>query len=163
MTLGSFGRLTDAPADLVLVGARIVDPRAGTDRIGDIAIRDGIIADEAGPGAEQIDAHGLVVAPGLCDLHVHLREPGTRGETVASGSRAAARGGFTTICAMPNTDPAIDSAAAVTAALARGASACVPGPRHRGGHDRAGGRRGWLPWPRWRPQALSASPTTARP
>ena len=123
MTLGSFGRLIDAPADLVLVDARIVDPGAGTDRIGDIAIRDGIIADEAGADAERIDARGLVVAPGLCDLHVHLREPGTHGETVASGSRAAARGGFTTVCAMPNTHPAIDSAAAVTAALARAASA----------------------------------------
>ena len=119
MTPGTFGRLSDAPADLVLVDARLVDPATGMDRIGDIAIRNGLIVDAPGPGAEHIDAGGLVVAPGLCDLHVHLREPGTRGETAASGARAAARGGFTTVCAMPNTLPPIDSAPAVTDALAR--------------------------------------------
>jgi dihydroorotase len=77
---------------------------------------------------ERIDARGLVAAPGLCDLHAHLREPGTDGsETIESGSRAAARGGFTTVCAMPNTDPATDrlERVAAVAGLARGAACRV--------------------------------------
>jgi dihydroorotase len=119
VTAGTFGRLTDALADLVLEGARIIDPADGTDRVGDLAIHDGRVVDVPAPGAERFDARGLVVAPGLCDLHAHLREPGTPGETVASGARAAARGGYTTVCAMPNTDPAIDSAEAVRQTIAR--------------------------------------------
>jgi len=109
--MSRFGSLVDPPATLLLSGVRIVDPGSGTDRVGDLAIREGRLVD---PGslpsdAEQIDGRGLVVAPGFCDLHAHLREPGLeRAETIESGSRAAARGGFTTVCTMPNTDPPLD-------------------------------------------------------
>ena len=119
-----FGRLTDPPASIVLVGARVIDPATGTDEIRDLAIHDGLVVDASHPAAERIDGSELIVAPGLCDLHAHLREPGDSGaETTASGSRAAARGGFTTIGVMPNTEPPIDSAEAVAAALARAADA----------------------------------------
>jgi dihydroorotase len=105
----SFGRLSDPPANLVIVGARVIDPAAGTDLLRDVVVRDGLLADTASADAERIDGRGLVVAPGFCDLHVHLREPGASdAETIESGARAAAHGGFTTICAMPNTDPPID-------------------------------------------------------
>lgn len=97
-------------ASLVIVGARVIDPAAGSDEVRDVAVAGGEIVREVPPGAERIDGAGLVVAPGFCDLHAHLREPGSDGaETVASGSRAAARGGFTTICAMPNTTPPLDT------------------------------------------------------
>jgi dihydroorotase len=116
MTNGRFGSLADAPATFVLVGGRVIDPSVGTDAVRDLAVRDGRIVDEVPEWSERIDARGLVVAPGLCDLHAHLRAPGDPAvETAESGARAAARGGFTTICAMPNTDPPIDSAAAVEA------------------------------------------------
>jgi len=106
-----FGSLDDPAATLVLTGIRIIDPATGTDRVGDLAIDDGRLADPGGiaPGAERFDGSSLVAAPGLCDLHAHLREPGMeRAETIESGARAAAHGGFTTICAMPNTDPPLD-------------------------------------------------------
>jgi dihydroorotase len=118
-----FGLLTDAPASFVLVGGRVVDPVDGTDGVRDIAVRGGVIV-EAADEAERIDAQGLVVAPGFCDLHTHLREPGSSGaETISSGTRAAAHGGFTTVCAMPNTDPPLDTPEAV-AAVASAASSC---------------------------------------
>jgi len=107
--VSSFGLIDALPANLVIVGARVIDPAAGTDVLRDVIVRDGAIADEPAPDAERIDGRGLVVGPGFCDLHVHLREPGTSGaESIESGARAAAHGGFTTICAMPNTDPPID-------------------------------------------------------
>jgi len=115
-----FGRLTDAPASLVLVGVRVVDPGRASSERRDLAIHDGIVVD---PGrlpedAERIAADGLVAAPGFCDLHSHLRQPGSDGsETTASGTRAAARGGFTTVCAMPNTDPPLDRPERVRALL----------------------------------------------
>ncbi len=93
---------------------RVVDPETKTDGVFDILIEDGRIA-EIKPGLEApscpaIDAAGLVVVPGLIDMHVHLREPGFEAkETIATGTRAAARGGFTTVCAMPNTSPVNDS------------------------------------------------------
>lgn len=103
-----------SPASLVIVGARVIDPAAGTDAVRDVAVAGGEIVRDAPADAERIDGTGLVVAPGFCDLHAHLRDPGTDGaETVASGSRAAARGGFTTICAMPNTNPPLDAPDAV--------------------------------------------------
>lgn len=111
--------MTESGASLLISGARIIDPGSGMDTVGDLAIGDGIIVAEPAPGAERIEGSGLVVAPGLCDLHVHLRQPGRDGsESIASGTRAAARGGFTTICAMPNTEPAIDTPRAVSEALA---------------------------------------------
>ena len=106
--------------DLILVkGGRIIDPAQDMDRVADLLLEDGVVKgiDEqiASPdGAQLIDAKGLVVCPGFVDLHCHLREPGfEHKETIATGTRAAARGGFTTICAMPNTDPVVDSRAVV--------------------------------------------------
>jgi dihydroorotase len=107
-----FGRLTDPPASLLLAGVRVLDPASGTDEVRDLGIVNGHLADAAAvpAAAPRIDGHGLIAAPGFCDLHTHLREPGdAAAETVHSGARAAARGGYTTVCAMPNTDPPIDS------------------------------------------------------
>ncbi len=117
----SIGLLTDATASFTVVGARVIDPSDGTDAVRDIAVVDGRISAEADPAAERLDGRGLVLAPGLCDLHTHLREPGGEtAETVATGTRAAARGGFTTVCAMPNTDPPLDSPASVAREAADG-------------------------------------------
>jgi dihydroorotase len=120
-----FGRLTDEPASFVILGALIVDPSGHPDAVRDLAVRDGIIVPKASPDLPRIAGGGLVVAPGFCDLHTHLREPGTEGETLASGTRAAAAGGFTTVCAMPNTDPPLDTAAAVADVAGRDVSCRV--------------------------------------
>jgi dihydroorotase len=95
-------------------GGHVVDPGSGFDRRADIRVRDGKIATvgrlELEPGERVIDAEGLIVAPGLIDVHVHLREPGQEWkETIGSGTSAAAAGGFTTVFCMPNTEPALDS------------------------------------------------------
>ena len=121
-----FGSVSDPPADLLLEGVRVVDPAAGRDEVTDLAVVGGRVAAAGEPArdARRIPAHGLVASPGLCDLHTHLREPGNEtAETVASGTRAAARGGFTTVCAMPNTDPALDESARVRLALGAAAGA----------------------------------------
>jgi dihydroorotase len=100
---------------LLLRGGRVVDPSRGVDETQDLLLEDGRVA-RAGAklkakGARELDVSGLVVAPGFIDLHVHLREPGREDkETIASGTRAAAAGGFTAVCAMPNTSPVNDSA-----------------------------------------------------
>src|SRR5436309_7035611 len=101
---------------LLIQGGRVIDPAAQIDALMDVLVRDGQVADVALPnkirsGAdEKIDARGLIVAPGFIDLHVHLREPGQGyKETIASGTAAAAAGGFTSVCAMPNTAPVVDS------------------------------------------------------
>jgi dihydroorotase len=99
---------------LVIRGGRVIDPANGIDAVSDLVIADGrIAAFSAVPrDARIIDATGLVVCPGFVDLHTHVREPGYEyKETVASATRAAAAGGFTTICAMPNTDPINDTRA----------------------------------------------------
>jgi dihydroorotase len=98
---------------LVIKNGRVVDPSQDLDRVCDLAIEHGVIQQigDAIPatGAEQFDASGLIVAPGFIDMHVHLREPGfEHAETIETGSRAAAAGGFTSICCMPNTDPVND-------------------------------------------------------
>jgi dihydroorotase len=104
---------------VLLRNGRVIDPSRGLDQTADVLVTDGKIA-AVGPGlgapdgADIRDVRGLVVAPGLVDVHVHLREPGNEDEeTVASGARAAAAGGFTAVCAMPNTDPVTDNQAAV--------------------------------------------------
>jgi dihydroorotase len=100
---------------LVLKNGRVVDPSQNLDRVCDLAIEDGAIREIAvdidAAGADQFDASGLIVAPGFIDMHVHLREPGfEHAETVESGARAAAAGGFTSVCCMPNTQPVNDNA-----------------------------------------------------
>ena len=103
---------------ILIRGARAIDPVAATDQVADVLIREGVV-EAVGPslsadGAQVFDARGLVAAPGFIDLHTHLREPGHEDkETSATGTSAAARGGFTTLCCMPNTDPAIDNATVV--------------------------------------------------
>ena len=101
---------------LLIRGGRVIDPAQKLDAECDILLRDGKIAEIApagkirGSAAQTFDARGLIVAPGFIDLHVHLREPGqSHKETIATGTAAAAAGGFTTICAMPNTSPVNDS------------------------------------------------------
>ncbi len=104
---------------MLLRNGRVIDPSRGLDQTADVLVTDGKIA-AVGPGlgvpdgASILDVRGFVVAPGLVDVHVHLREPGNEDEeTVASGARAAVAGGFTAVCAMPNTDPVTDNQAAV--------------------------------------------------
>jgi dihydroorotase len=115
---------------LILRGGRIVDPSRGLDAVGDVLVRDGLIERAAAgsiaapDGAEIIDCEGTVVAPGFIDVHCHLREPGREDvETIATGARAAAAGGFTAVCAMPNTDPVTDNQAAVGFVLRQGLAA----------------------------------------
>jgi len=106
---------------LLLTGGRVLDPANGRDEIADLLILDGKIAalgpqaaKDAPAGVKQLKVAGLVVCPGLIDLHVHFREPGqTAKETIATGSAAAVRGGFTSVVCMPNTSPAIDNSATV--------------------------------------------------
>ncbi len=100
---------------LLIKNGRVIDPATRTDLTGDVLIEDGRIAQVGAgleaAGAERFDATGLVVAPGFIDMHVHLREPGfEHAETIETGSRAAAAGGFTSICSMPNTNPVNDNA-----------------------------------------------------
>jgi len=107
------------PPPLLLKGGRVIDPSRDFDQTADVLIRDGRIAavgTNLAPtdGTTVRDVEGRVVAPGLVDVHVHLREPGNEDvETIASGASAAAAGGFTAVCAMPNTDPVTDNQAAV--------------------------------------------------
>ena len=111
---------------LLVCGGRIIDPSQGIDRVGDVLIVEGNIVQAGSPiiqrpsfsvmlsKAQQLDATGLVVCPGFVDLHCHLREPGFEDkETIATGTKAAATGGFTTVCCMANTEPPLDTAASV--------------------------------------------------
>jgi dihydroorotase len=107
------------PRPILVRGGRVIDPASGIDRPADLLLQDGkveAIEQNLGrpDGAMVIEAAGKVVSPGLIDLHVHLREPGQEDlETVATGAMAAAAGGFSAVCAMPNTDPVTDNQAAV--------------------------------------------------
>jgi dihydroorotase len=101
---------------LLIRGGHVLDPANNVDRAADLLLRDGKVAAIDAPGkikvreADEVNAKGLVVAPGLVDIHVHLREPGQGyKETIATGTAAAAAGGFTSVCAMPNTTPVNDS------------------------------------------------------
>jgi dihydroorotase len=108
--------------ELLIKGGHLVDPGGYREGMFDILVRDGVVAEVAehitAEDAEVIDATGKYVMPGFIDLHVHLREPGLEyKETIATGSMAAAAGGFTTICPMPNTKPATDTPEKITALL----------------------------------------------
>ena len=104
---------------ILITGGRIIDPAQGFDSVGDVLVSDGLIVGieksiEPPEGAQLVDANGMVVCPGFVDLHCHLRDPGLEyKETIATGTRAAVKGGFTTVCAMPNTEPTMHTRATV--------------------------------------------------
>ena len=108
-------------ATLLIRGGRVIDPAQNIDRIDDVLVRDGLVisighdgGQPLGRADETIEAGGLIVAPGLVDMHVHLREPGREeDETIETGTRAALAGGFTSVACIPNTEPPIDTQAAV--------------------------------------------------
>ncbi len=109
-----------APSSCIIIrGGRVIDPANKIDEVRDLFMRDGIMIAPApalfdAPDTQVIEARGLVVAPGLIDMHVHLREPGQSAkETIETGARAAAAGGFTSVVCMPNTSPAADSPATI--------------------------------------------------
>ena len=105
---------------ILLKNGRIIDPANKRDEVGNLLVIDGRIADQSAirnpqSAIEEIDCTGKIIAPGLIDLHVHLREPGQSAkETIATGTKAAAAGGFTSVVCMPNTSPSIDSPSVVT-------------------------------------------------
>ena len=106
---------------LLIKGGHVIDPAAKINVPMDVLLRDGRVAEVAAPNKtrgsadEKFDARGLIVAPGFIDLHIHLREPGqSYKETIATGTEAAAAGGFTSVCTMPNTTPVVDTAEWVT-------------------------------------------------
>jgi dihydroorotase len=119
-----------AARKLAITGGRVIDPAQGIDRIADVLISNGkvigiaeVSSDNGHDGYEVIDAAGMIVTPGFVDLHTHLRDPGQEWkETISTGTRAAAHGGFTTVCAMPNTDPVQDSASVVLDVIRRSAA-----------------------------------------
>ncbi|HUQ43108.1 MAG TPA: amidohydrolase family protein, partial [Candidatus Limnocylindria bacterium] len=116
--------------NLDLSGAWLIDPAAGRSGPADLVVREGRIESVAwldGDDAAGIDDRGVVVAPGFLDLHAHLREPGgSAAETIATGLAAAAHGGFTTVCAMPNTTPPVDRGSMVAAQLAAATASGSP-------------------------------------
>src|SRR5271156_1926771 len=104
---------------LLIRNGRVIDPATQTDALRDVLLDGNKIVEVAAPGQIQLDAHtceifeatGLIVAPGFIDMHAHLREPGQESsETIDTGTRSAARGGFTAVCCMPNTKPVNDNA-----------------------------------------------------
>jgi dihydroorotase len=119
------------PRPLLLRGGRILDPASGRDEVGDLLLVDGTVAAVGSgfgvpDGAEIVEVAGQVVTPGWIDLHTHLREPGFEyKETIQGGAAAAAQGGFTTICCMPNTRPALDSPEQIAYVYERARGAAV--------------------------------------
>jgi dihydroorotase len=116
--------MTPAPPPLLIRGGRVIDPLSGQNRLADVLLEDGrvsLIAPsgfQVPSGVQVVDASGRIVCPGFVDLHTHLRFPGFPDkETIDSGTRAAAAGGFTTVCAMANTYPVVDSAAVLELVL----------------------------------------------
>ncbi len=122
--------MTGSGPDLEISRAWLVDPVTGREGAGEIVVRDGILTAVTwltGADAEGVGPGGVVVAPGFIDLHAHLREPGNEdAETIASGLAAAARGGFTTVCAMPNTTPTLDEPGVLSQVLAAAAASGSP-------------------------------------
>jgi dihydroorotase len=120
-------------SDILILNGRVIDPASGVDAERDMLLRHGRVAGAEAPGGfkgvkakETIDAAGMIVAPGLVDVHVHLREPGqTYKESIATGTAAAAAGGFTSVVAMPNTVPVNDSVAGLEWMLDVARGACV--------------------------------------
>ena len=103
---------------LLIQGGRIIDPGQGIDEVGSLLITEGKISwrgeTPPQPDYDVLPAEGLIVCPGFIDLHCHLRQPGfEEKETIATGTQAAARGGFTTVCCMPNTNPPLDNQEAI--------------------------------------------------
>lgn len=117
---------------VLISGGRVIDPWQNLDATGDVLLQDGRVAwthigadnrPNVPPDAQRINAESMVIAPGFIDLHAHLREPGQEHkETIASGTRAAARGGFTTVCAMPNTEPSLDTPELIESVMRSAAS-----------------------------------------
>src|SRR5262245_27773062 len=111
--------------DLLIRNGRVVDPANGLDAPGDVLMQAGRVVRvgpglPASPGVETVDVGGRVIAPGFIDIHVHLREPGQEyKETIATGTRAAAAGGFTAVCCMANTSPVNDNGAVTDYILAK--------------------------------------------
>ena len=149
--------------DLEISGAWLVDPASGREGPGEIVVRDGILEAVTwltGADADGIDADGVVVAPGFIDLHAHLREPGNEdAETVASGLAAAAHGGFTTVCAMPNTTRRSTSRASWRGSLAAAAASGSPVRAARLRRRRRSGGQGssWRRSASWPTPVSSAS------
>ena len=140
--------MTKTANSLLIKGGHLIDPAQRIDAPMDVLLRNGRVEEIAPPNKirggseEKLDARGLIVAPGFIDLHVHLREPGqSYKETIASGTSAAAAGGFTSDCSMPNTSPVVDSVEWVSSPC--GSNECV---ERRGAHrfswTPARGRRG---------------------
>jgi len=113
--------MNNQPVSLLIQGGRLIDPSQGLDEIGSLLISEGKISwlgrgeiTPPHPGYDVLHAQGLIVCPGFVDLHCHLRQPGfEEKETIATGTQAAARGGFTTVCCMPNTNPPLDNQATI--------------------------------------------------
>src|SRR5436190_22220235 len=115
---------------ILIKNGSVIDPATNTDRVSDVLVADGRVAEVApnlsSSNAEVYDATGMIVAPGFIDMHVHLREPGfEHAENIESGSRAAAAGGFTSICCMPNTKPVNDSVTVTSYIVERARSKAV--------------------------------------
>jgi dihydroorotase len=130
VTLAEGVALGSVVGDLEISSAWLVDPATGREGPADLVVTDGVLEAVTwleGHDAGGVDDHGIVVLPGLVDLHVHLREPGHEdAETVASGLAAAAHGGFTTVVAMPNTTPALDDPAVLARVREAGRSSGSP-------------------------------------
>lgn len=114
---------------LLIKNGRVIDPASNADATQDVLLDKGVVAkvgaNLSADGAEVFDATGLIVAPGFIDLHCHLREPGQElSETIETGTRSAAKGGFTAVCCMPNTLPVNDTASVTRGIVERAASAC---------------------------------------
>ncbi len=130
MTVVAGSAIGEVVADLEISRAWLVDPASGREGPGDIVVTDGSLAAVTwleGDEGEGIDDRGVIVTPGFVDLHVHFREPGNEdAETIATGLAAAAHGGFTTVCLMPNTTPALDDPAVLARIRATAAAAASP-------------------------------------